>query len=448
MAAIRASDPGSGERSAQEASERSGHMFDPWLTSSHPAVRAIGDNLLATYDHLAPPRRRRMKARDRKNLDATLRAILANIAYALATGAEPPTVGVSLRTSRQRLTRYDRRGFSNLTAVLETVSGHAGEATFTVRKSSRKGTASAIIPSALIRETLGRFRFRPEHFAYAPGREVVCLSRTTRDYVEHHTTRELIDYTDTAETKRFRAEVERVNAMLAGADIAMAPDGGPLIATSLRYLRRHFNLPPDSPEGTRFDLGGRLFGGCWQGLPKARRHAIRINGEPVADLDFASMFLRLAYLHAGTAPPEGDLYGPVAGLSEPRWRAGVKKVALAMLFRSTPLARLPRDLEGMLPLGLSGAQVRTAILAAHPDLACVFEAGLGLRLMFVESRILVAALLTLADQGVPALPMHDGVMVAQSKADLAATAMQDAAEAVTGFRLPITRKSLGELRPT
>jgi hypothetical protein len=58
----------------------------------------------------------------------------------------------------------------------------------------------------------------------------------------------------------------------------------------------------------------------------------------------------------------------------------------------------------MLPPDASGAEVRTAIRSAHPRLAPVFETGLGLRLMFTESRILVASLLALEKQGVVALP--------------------------------------------
>jgi hypothetical protein len=153
------------------------------------------------------------------------------------------------------------------------------------------------------------------------------------------------------------------------------------------------------------------------------------------------MFLRLAYAEAGLTPPAGDLYASIPGLSEPRWRSGVKKVVLAMLFRTSPLTRAPRGTRSMLPSGLPASQLRSAILAAHPALAEVFETGIGLRLMFRESQVLVAALLALADKDAAALPMHDGLMVARSKADLAARIMGDAAEAITGHRLPISLKT-------
>jgi hypothetical protein len=52
--------------------------------------------------------------------------------------------------------------------------------------------------------------------------------------------------------------------------------------------------PEGDPLGQRFDLSGRLFGGFWQGLQRQRRSGIRIDGEPVATLDYSSMFARLA----------------------------------------------------------------------------------------------------------------------------------------------------------
>lgn len=409
-------------------------MLDPWLTSTHPAVEALGSDLLQVYHQAAPPRRRALKTTDRENLETTLRTIAANLALASTMGAIPPTVGVLLRAAKQKLTRYDRRGLANLPAVLEIL---ASAGILMVRTSSRKGVASAIVPGAGLAGALGRLQLQPGDFAQAPGREVIVLGRTERDHVDGTTAREVFDYTDTPETRRYRAEVERINRFLAAANLGMVDDGGPPVMTSARACRRTFNTP-DGAE--RFDRGGRLFGGWWQDLPKVRRHAIRIEGETVADLDFSSMFLRLAYLEAGAVPPDGDLYGNVPGLSGARWRPGVKKVASAMFFRESPLARLPKGLEGLLPPGATGARVRAAILSAHPTLASVLERGLGLRLMFLEAQILVAALLRLTAAGVPALGMHDGLMVAASRESLARAAMAEASEEVVGFRLPVVHK--------
>lgn len=446
----RVSSPYARERDAQP--ERSPLLFDPWLTSDSTIVTEWADSLAADYAK-QPDRKRHVKARDMENLRAILRTILANLAYAalqapapgalrpFATSDPPPaSVGISLRTFKQTLTRYDRKGFTGLPAVLERFHAQSGSL-FTLQKSYRKGIASKIVIGPVFANAAhGLHSTGRWHFKQAEGpRETIYLSRTERDYIDDTTTRELIDYVDTPETNRYRAEMERINAYLAKANLRMEPDGGPPVAANIHHLRRHFNLPPDSTE-QRFDLGGRLFGGWWQSLARNRRHAIRIDREPIADLDFASMFLRLAYLEAGITPPDGDLYASVPGFSDPRWRSGIKKVVSAMLFRTSPLTKVPRDLKGELPPRISGRRLRSAILSAHPALAPVFETGIGLRLMFTESQILVAALLRLIDRRITALPMHDGIMVPRSKSGAASDAMRAASEEITGSALPITLK--------
>src|SRR5208282_6029191 len=78
------------------------------------------------------------------------------------------------------------------------------------------------------------------------------------------------------------------------------------------------------------DRGGRLFGdGFWLTLASGRRAYIRIDGEVVADLDFSSMFARLAYAHLGIEAPSGDLYA-IPGLES--YRSGVKLAFNILLF--------------------------------------------------------------------------------------------------------------------
>ncbi|KAF0232094.1 MAG: hypothetical protein FD175_289 [Beijerinckiaceae bacterium] len=426
------------EGDAQPA--RSARMFDPYLTTTHPLASEIAGIVVANWNHGLPARRRRLKDRDDKAIRDMVRAIVANLALAAFEGMEPPSIGVSLKDAKRKRSRYDRPGFSGLPRVIAVIDRTVD--LLSLAKSSRKGTASAITATPPFAKAVAGSEFRPHQFHIARERETIWLSRMTRDYAAGTEERELIDYRDTEETHRYRDEVGKINVALQAADLALHWNNGPPVATSVRQLHRSFNLPPDAPEGTeRFDCGGRLFGGWWMNLPKERRHLIRIAGEPVADLDFASMFLRLAFLEAGEKPPEVDLYAAVPGLEEPRWREGVKKAALAMLFRTTPLLRLPKDAKGLLPPRMSGSIAREAILSAFPALASVFEQGKGLGLMFTESQILIAAMLDLADQKIPALPMHDGLMVPISKATPAARAMQDAAERICGFRLPITVKA-------
>ncbi|KQP10166.1 hypothetical protein ASF28_03150 [Methylobacterium sp. Leaf99] len=70
-----------------------------------------------------------------------------------------------------------------------------------------------------------------------------------------------------------------------------------------------------------------------------------------------------------------------------------------------------------------------------------FRTNLGLKLMFTESTILMNALDKLMAQGIVALGMHDGVMVAESNQEAARKAMEAASEEVLGIALVVVSKA-------
>jgi hypothetical protein len=217
------------------------------------------------------------------------------------------------------------------------------------------------------------------------------------------------------------------------------------VDTGQRTLRRIFNTHDDRP---RFDLNGRLSGGWWENLERGQRHGIRIDGEPVADLDFAAMFLRLAYARAGLEPPAGDLYaGILSDSQEDDYRDGVKQVVNAMLSRATPLTRLPKGSKELLPKGCNGRLMREAVLSRHAAIRDQFGVGAGASLMLAESNILVAVLLRLIDLHIVALPMHDGLMVRPDNATKALEVMRNVSKEQTGFELPAKVTALDGLKP-
>jgi len=70
------------------------------------------------------------------------------------------------------------------------------------------------------------------------------------------------------------------------------------------------------------------------------------------------------------------------------------------------------------------------------------KTGAAHALMFRESQILVGVLLRLIKTNVVALPMHDGIMVAETDEPIARQAMADVSEAFTGYILPVVRKDI------
>lgn len=411
-------------------------FFDKWLTGATITFEALVFAALTALEDDAPPRQRKRKSHDLATHEALVTTVIANLAYPIIQTGTPVRIAVPLGKPKARVSRYDRPGLRSLPTVLRDLHT-AGF--LTLRPSTERGRVSTIEPTPwfywLVREAKITFT----DIARAPGEETIRLSRTEWDYPARVRHREWIDYTDTTATRRYREEMARINEHLAAADLAIQSAGAEHIDIFRRTLWRSFNLPPWVPRGTeRFDLGGRLFGGWWMNLEHGDRPFIRIAGEPVADLDFRALFVRLAYARADLAPPPAldDLY-QVGGFEE--YREGIKKALSAMLFARKRLRVLPAKVKPLFPAGTKAAAVRSAILARHPLLADTFETGVGFSLMFTESQMLVAILLRLNAAGITALPMHDGIMVPASRADQATRVMQDVAEEQIGRRLPVKR---------
>ena len=125
---------------------------------------------------------------------------------------------------------------------------------------------------------------------------------------------EVVEYPETADTRRLRKQVQRINVFLRDAPIILltdhpvwADDGQP-IDPLRRTVRRIFN-------NASWQQGGRLYGGFWETMRREDRfRLLRIGtrsypeGEPIANVDHGQLFPRLAYLQTGQAPPDLDLY--------------------------------------------------------------------------------------------------------------------------------------------
>jgi hypothetical protein len=209
-------------------------------------------------------------------------------------------------------------------------------------------------------------------------------------------------------------------------------------------MRRYFSLV-DGDRAKAWTQNGRLFGGFWLNLERSRRSNIRIEGERVADLDYASMFARLAYAHMGGDPaPQGDLYdltGLLRGYDKEKHRDAVKQGFNSLLNGGRAGSR--EILKG-LPPKTTAVQLRDAVLRKHPGLAqAIAGKPIGLELMFTESRILLGCLKRLMGSRIVALPIHDGLMVGKSKMDEARRVMEEVSNDHLGFPLPVSCEFLG-----
>ncbi|TIR19442.1 MAG: hypothetical protein E5X33_20150 [Mesorhizobium sp.] len=352
-------------------------------------------------------------------------ALVANLAVMHQGHAKHSRLAIPLR--HDTLSRYDRKGFGHLPHVIDAMATvglvvkHAAHI-----KKRRTGIEAT---GELLEALLGA---RAEEVGRAEGEETIWLTaRMGRDARGKKLPFELVDYVDTLETRRLRREIEEINAFLATQRIELQGQRQAGFKLTRRFTLRNITDPHT------FNLHGRLYGGFWQSMPKSMRGGLRINGEPIADLDYANMFPRLAYGRVGAEPPDGDFYA-VAGLEG--HRAGVKAGFAAMLSSSNEMTRLPSDVKELLPAGWTGRRLAEAIGTKHPALVQLFGRDIAMELMFTESCILMAVLLRLARVGIAALPMHDGIMVPGGKQSVAERTMADVSLALSGVNHRIVTK--------
>jgi hypothetical protein len=229
-----------------------------------------------------------------------------------------------------------------------------------------------------------------------------------------------IDYDDTPETVRMRENLRRINTSLAGFRISLAKADEPIVDLPPFMLRRIFS------RGS-FKLGGRFFGGRWIDLPGEDRPALLIDGEEVVELDFSGFHPRLIYQIEGKPlPADADPYA-VAGWTGQERREWVK-TAFQQLMNADKdsMLRKPPDVPAD-KIGKGGwDKLKQAMSKHHREIEGWFRSGKGLELQRLDSDIAEATLLSLADQGVCCLPVHDSFIVPRSHESQLRVAMTQA----------------------
>lgn len=394
--------------------------------SGRAAISTVLAQLEATED-----RHRARRPQDQQRLHGTLAATLLDL-YAAAKADPTRFLAYSRNANDFDHGRYDNRlvtltAVQTVTAFLNTSGLTEGAPGYHDRTPGPFGG-----PSGRGRRTRVRATPRLVAMLEDAGLSTAAIGqlRTTENVrlkaaaPGHRQTKPLIDYTDTAETNGFRAVLAEVNALIAATriDLDLPALSGPLTALegpdeedrpdandrTARQLYRVFN-------NSRFDQGGRFYGGFWQSLRKEDRKHILIDGEPTVELDFKSMHPRLCYQFENkTLAPDVDPYLIPALPPSSRW---LVKAALTRLLNAAP-GKTPRAPEGAseaLPPRMKWARFLWHIADHHRPIAPWFRSGQGLRLQYLDSAIADKVLAYLTLRGTPCLPVHDSFIVPASR---------------------------------
>lgn len=226
----------------------------------------------------------------------------------------------------------------------------------------------------------------------------------------------------------FRNPLERYNEFLARQDLALhcSPDESDRLCGSMqdRAFRKSLRLPL-RPElyrkalyrsflQSRWDRGGRLWGGWWQTIPGDWRSRITIDGEETTELDFSGFSVRLMYHQMGI-PYEGDPYilSQLGNGASPKFYREVIKEIVQALINSDQTTKRPESItiSKKLPKGMTRRKVREWIEQKHPTIAHRFHQGYGISIMFVESMIASKIIEAGLQMEIVVLPVHDSFIV-------------------------------------
>ena len=218
---------------------------------------------------------------------------------------------------------------------------------------------------------------------------------------------DLVNYSDTRNTRRLRHELAECNEHLA--QLAIEVPGAEWRGHHM-LIDRCYILPiPSNPlrrifSRSSFSLHGRAYG-WWQNIPEAARATLTINGEPVVEADYKSLHPTILYNEAGIRF-SGDPYD-VDGFKRSDIKLGF---VIAINAKNTPAAIAA--LADHLGTGRRHASnVIAAIKRCHKPIEKQFCSDAGVRLMRTDSELILTAMRAMNDNGEPALPVHDSLIV-------------------------------------
>lgn len=392
--------------------------FDPWRFAKTESAQRIVTDAVASIEQFEVRHRLRNRARkaaDQETFVQTVSAVLCDLIHhrlyrrpaAIYVTRSHKILGTKNRYRPAVLGKQFPKVLDRLEG-LDWLVQDVGEG------DGKKGKATTILAGKRLLAAMDSFEISMVDIGYAIQADPIVLKRTKEDFWDNGGA---VEYEDTDVTMRFRQEMREINRWLRDADIECATDRhefGPIHDSEERSIRRIFTQ-------NQFDRGGRLFGGFWQPMGKDERFdRIIIDGEAVAEIDYSQMVARQLYGFAGTVPSDDDAYS-IPGFEG--HRKGVKRIFSAMVFADHRLTRMPRLVKTALPPGTSVTDITDAIEVHHADIADQFYLGIGHRIQFQESQIMVDVLLHLKRIGIVALPIHDAVLVPASQVELSKQAM-------------------------
>ena len=280
------------------------------------------------------------------------------------------------------------------------------------RKPGQRGWQSDVRCTPALAEIFEKFGHEP---VYGPRDPIILRSRRDRSL--------LLPMKPPRELLR---QVERLNEMLRSTDIGLDMTGALMLKNGLWLFERleedQFGNPRLAQQRLRLDpiAGRRVFtsdhkrhGRFYcpaQNIPSTARLQMTLNGRQVVELDFVSMHISLAYSQCG-ARLEGDPY-VVPGFTRRQGKMGLLAALNARTFQAA-LAALTDNRSGkaVLTSRTEAQRLLEALKGRHAPIEKMLCSDAGMRLMYLDARIMLASVDRLISKGIHCIPIHDSIVV-------------------------------------
>jgi len=311
------------------------------------------------------------------------------------------------------------------------------------------GFQTRLMASPSLKDKFKSARFHQFQFSDHEGRESIVLRDENKEAVE--------EYNDNAVTQYSRSLLAEYNSLLANTHIDIFDLGKPVIEIGSgsktmrlainqqdKFVRRIFN-------NSRWDQGGRFYGGWWQRCPKTYRENIVFDGVATAEIDFSGIHIVILYAQEGInywAEVNEDPYS-IHGINnidpDIDLRAAAKLLLLTAINAKTPekaFGAFRQQAESGSPeKRLTNKQLNSMLnelKRKHEFIAHKLASGAGIELMYVDGQITERLIERFTRHyQCPILTIHDSYIVPFGWDRILDREMQAAFEAVTGVSQPV-----------
>jgi len=326
------------------------------------------------------------------------------------------------RNNYQKKSRYNKNGISN--AIIEIMEGMIKKEYISERKfyhsrnAHQKSYTTRIRALQKLIDIINKHKLSIHTVDVLPDTEciIVKVNKGNRNVaVEYKDNDEIIKQRQILTAYNNLLKTTHIDCVDVGKDgVKIGRSNYPiLINQHNKFIRRIFNLDEDNAP-----LGGRYYGGFYQGMNKEWRKKIKINGLDTTEIDYSGMGIRILYSVEKIEIDDKDPYDLTGYYKHPHLnnedlRPLLKHILIIMLnCKSKPQAvgRITADVNDEdkgFPADINVKQLMDAFAERHKPIKHLFYTSMGKLQMRLDSEVCELIIDSFTFKNIPVLTIHD-----------------------------------------